>query len=167
MNTCECEGISTEETAFLEALEKFYADYARQGPAFRQVAARYGVARNKRGLSRLGPKDFMRYIANPDSMGFAVKVGSREQVSAAAFPGDECCEWAWNPIPTAFRYDRLRPALQLQASAPETLVPVLVATSVWSMGLRRRPGIRDPDRGRTLSGKVGSGRGLSRGVASP
>jgi hypothetical protein len=91
MKDCECEGISSEDRAFLEYLEKSFASYPD-----RRVAAGFGVAFNKRRLAGLSSGRLLRYRRLPSGEGFMAEAGSREEITRAATPGDPCCEWEWD-----------------------------------------------------------------------
>lgn len=90
MKDCECEGISANDRAFLEYLEKCFAGYPDH-----RVAARFGVALNKRSLAGLPPGRMLRYRRHPSGEGFVAEAGSRDAILKSAPPGDPCCEWEW------------------------------------------------------------------------
>jgi hypothetical protein len=88
MHDCECEGISAQDRAFLEYLEKCFADYPD-----RKTAARFGVSFDKRRLAALGPGELLRYVRSSAGKGFTAEAGSRDDIMTSAPPGDPCCEW--------------------------------------------------------------------------
>ena len=91
MRDCECKDISAEDRAFLEYLEKCFAQYPD-----RRVAARFGVSYDKRRLAGLRPGRLLRYKRLPGGEGFVAEGGSRDEIMQSAPPGDPCCEWAWD-----------------------------------------------------------------------
>jgi hypothetical protein len=97
MKDCECEGISAEDRAFLDYLEKSFAAYPN-----RRVAARFGAAVNKRRLAGLGPGRMLRYRRHASGEGFAAEAGTRDEIMKSAPPGDPCCEWEWDPDSNQF-----------------------------------------------------------------
>jgi hypothetical protein len=91
MKDCECEGISAEDRAFLDYLEKSFAAYPN-----RKVAARFGVTTNHRRLAGLGPGRLLRFTRHPFGEGLVAEAGSREEIMKTAPPGDPCCYWEWD-----------------------------------------------------------------------
>ena len=89
MKNCECPGISAEERAFLEYVEKCIKSYPDQA-----TAARFGVCRAKRVFAGLGPGDGMRYSRHPSGKGLVAEVRPKPQLVEAAALG--CCEWEWD-----------------------------------------------------------------------